>query len=179
MLVRFSTFLALTLAAPLAAQAPTSTPSPAPRTEDVSTIEGIIAALYASISGPKDVERDWDRLRTLFVPDARMMPTGRRQNGERVRLVWDIEEYIKAAGPGLKQNGFYEREISSRVDRFGQVAHVFSTYESRFTPEDPKPFQRGINSIQLWNDGSRWWILSVFWQGESEAAPIPAEYLPK
>ena len=75
-------------------------------------------------------------------------------------------------------NGFFEREIASRVEQYGRVVHVFSTYESRHAPEDPEPFMRGINSFQLWNDGTRWWVVSILWEGERAANPIPARYLP-
>ena len=151
--------------------------APAPRSSDVATLDGIIDALYASISGPAGAERDWPRFRTLFVPDARMMPTGRRQDGTGVRRVWTLDEYIATAGPQLKSGGFFEREIARRTDRFGNVVHLFSTYESRRKAEDPQPFMRGINSIQLWNDGARWWIITVFWENESPTVPIPAQYL--
>ncbi|PYS40548.1 MAG: hypothetical protein DMF71_13055, partial [Acidobacteria bacterium] len=77
----------------------------------------------------------------------------------------------------LEQNGFFEREVSRRVEKFGNIAHVFSTYESRHKLDDAKPFARGINSIQLMNDGSRWWIVTIFWQSEDEKNPLPAEYL--
>lgn len=149
----------------------------APRPSDVATLDGIIDALYASISGPAGQERDWPRFRTLFVADARMMPTGRRQDGTGVRRAWTLDEYMAAAGPQLVSGGFFEREIARRTDRFGNVVQLFSTYESRRKAEDPQPFMRGINSIQLWNDGARWWIISVLWENESAAVPIPAQYL--
>ena len=149
----------------------------APRPADVATIDGIIEAVYASISGPAGAERDWPRFRTLFVPDARMMPTGRRQDGTGVRRTWSIEEYIAAAGPQLTEGGFFEREIARRTDRFGNVVQLFSTYESRRKLDDPQPFMRGINSFQLWNDGSRWWVISILWENESPAVPIPSQYL--
>ncbi|HRP09090.1 MAG TPA: hypothetical protein PLL69_11455 [Gemmatimonadales bacterium] len=151
--------------------------APQPRNEDVATIDGIIAALYGAISGPTGAERDWPRLRGLFVPDGRLMPTGQRQDGTGVRLSWSLEEYIERAGPGLMRDGFYEREIGRRLDRFGNIVQVFSTYDSRRTPEDAEPFMRGINSIQLWYDGARWWIVTVLWQSETPQYPIPAEYL--
>jgi hypothetical protein len=78
----------------------------------------------------------------------------------------------------LLANGFHEREIAARSERFGQIMHVWSSYESLHNLSDPSPFARGINSIQLFNDGSRWWVLSVYWQSETPTAPIPAEYLP-
>jgi hypothetical protein len=77
--------------------------------------------------------------------------------------------------PRTKDEGFFESEIHRRVERFGAVAHVFSTYESRHA-RDEKPFVRGINSIQLVRDGKRWWIASVVWDTERPDNPIPADY---
>jgi hypothetical protein len=77
----------------------------------------------------------------------------------------------------LEKEGFFERESARKTEAFGQIAHVFSTYESRHAAEDAKPFQRGINSIQLMNDGKRWWIVTIFWQGEDEKNPLPEKYL--
>ena len=70
-------------------------------------------------------------------------------------------------------------EVARQADTFGNIAQLFSTYESRRRPDDPKPFARGINSIQLMNDGKRWWVVSVYWQAERPDNPIPARYLPK
>jgi hypothetical protein len=88
-----------------------------------------------------------------------------------------LEDYIGSSGPFLEKNGFFEAEVSRKTDQFGGVAQVFSTYESRKTLADEKPFMRGINSIQLWHDGKRWWILTVFWQPETPQLPIPEKYL--
>ena len=106
-----------------------------------------------------------------------MMPTGRRQNGEYVRRALTVEDYIKSSGPFLEKEGFYENEIGHTIEMFGHVAHVFSTYESRKLENDEKPFMRGINSIQLWNDGKRWWIVSILFQNESKDHPIPSKYI--
>ena len=91
----------------------------------------------------------------------------------------DVEGFIARAESTFKKNGFYEKEIARRVEQFGQIAHVWSTYESRHDPDDAKPFMRGINSIQLFNDGKRWWILSIYWQQENAAHPIPKKYFLK
>ena len=87
-----------------------------------------------------------------------------------------VEEFIRASEPALRQQGFFESEIHRRVERFGAIAQVFSTYESRRAPGD-KPFARGINSIQLLDDGQRWWVVTVFWQAETQDNPLPAEML--
>lgn len=176
----FTLALAAT-AVPLAAQSTvgaSATPTAPVRSADpadVSTLDGILAALYASISGPKDAPRDFDRLRTLVGPNARFIPTGVGQNGGATLRNWSVEEYIAVAGPSLMARGFYEREIGRRVTSFGNVWHVMSVYDSKFTPEDAAPFQRGINSIQLFNSGQRWYILSVMWDSERAGNPIPAE----
>ena len=151
--------------------------TPAADPKDVATMDAIVAALYDVISGPAGQKRNWDRFRSLFVPGARMIPTGVRPTGEVVLRVRTPEEYIQASQPLMEQNGFFERELSRRVEKFGNIAHIFITYEARPKTEHEKPFARGINSIQLMNDGKRWWIVSVFWQGEDAANPLPAEYL--
>ncbi|MFL5582794.1 MAG: hypothetical protein ACJ8AO_20710, partial [Gemmatimonadaceae bacterium] len=89
------------------------------------------------------------------------------------------EEYVAGAGSRLEQNGFFEREIARRTERFGNVVHAFSTYESRHTASDAQPFARGINSIQLWNDGTRWYVVTIFWEAERPDSPIPPQYLPR
>ena len=172
--------LALTCAAPAAAQtaAPAAAAAPAPRPADVASPEAIVAALYDVISGDAGVERDWDRFRSLFHPTARLMPSGVNREGVGVARSITPEEYIERSGPVLMRDGFHEREIASRSERFGHMVHVWSTYDSVHSRSDPEPFMRGINSIQLFNDGSRWWILSVYWLAETPNTPIPSQYLP-
>ena len=158
-------------------QQTTATPPPEANPADVSSIDSIIAALYDVISGPAGQKRDWNRMRSLFVPDARLIPTGPRQAGGYGSRALTVEDYITRGGTYLETNGFFEKEVARRTDLYGQIAHVFSTYESRHKADDKKPFQRGINSIQLMNDGKRWWVVTVFWLGEDEKNPIPKQYL--
>ncbi len=172
--------LALAFASPVTAPAAAQTPPPVSTAApaDVATPEAIVAALYDVISGDADVARDWDRFRGLFHPTARLMPSG--QNAQGVGVVRSVtpDGYISLAEPVLVGQGFHEREIARRSERFGRIVHIWTTYESLHSLSDAQPFARGINSIQLFHDGSRWWILSVYWQGETPAEPIPAEYLP-
>ena len=144
---------------------------------DVQSIEAIVLAVYDVISGAAGEERDWDRMRSLFAPQARLIPTRRQQSGEFGHRMMTLEDYISSSGPFLVENGFFEVEIHRVTEEFGNIAHSFSTYESRNTAEDPDPFIRGINSFQLLNDGERWWILNIFWTDE-RTAPIPKKYLP-
>src|ERR1044071_8801989 len=77
--------------------------------KDVSSPEAIVAAVYDVISGPAGQKRYWDRVRTLFVPDARMIATGKRQSGEIIRRVMSVEDYITNSGPFLEKEGFFEK----------------------------------------------------------------------
>lgn len=145
--------------------------------KDVESVDAIIHSLYNVISGPAGEKRNWDRMRTLFISEAKMMATGKRQDGTMGKRVMTVEDYVATSGPFLEKDGFFEREIGRKTDQYGSVVHVFSTYDSKRKLEDEKPFMRGINSIQLWNDGNRWWIVSVFWQAETADNPIPEKYL--
>ena len=143
---------------------------------DVGSIDAIIAAAYDVISGPAGKRRDWDRMRSLLTPGARLIPTARDAGKHDVDLapnILDIDGYIARVEPFFEKNGFYEKEIARRVEQFGQIAHAWSTYESRHDPNDAAPFMRGINSIQLFNDANRWWILSIYWQHETAGNPLP------
>jgi hypothetical protein len=152
---------------------------PTPRPEDVATIDGIMHAVYDVISGPAGQARDWNRFRSLFAPGARLIPTGRDSAGKPRMRMLTPDEYAQQSGPMLERNGFFEREIGRVIERYGNIVHLFSAYDSKRTADDPQPFARGINSFQLWWDGSRWWVLTIFWQGETQDNPIPAKYLSK
>ena len=146
---------------------------------DVSSIDAVINAAYDVISGPAGAKRDWDRERSLFLPGARLIPTATvpgRNDVDLAPLLLDVEEYIQRVEPLFAEKGFYETEVARRTEQFGQIAQVWSTYESRHREDDPEPFMRGINSFQLFHDGSRWWIVNIYWQHESAAHPIPAKY---
>lgn len=164
--------------------APQATPTPTPNAPaanpaDVSSMDAIVAAVYDVISGSASKKRDWDRMRSLFFPGARLIPTSPRSTGGYGSRALTVDEYIQRASAIFEKQGFFEREAARKVETFGQIAHVFSTYESRHNADDAKPFQRGINSIQLMNDGKRWWIVTIFWQGEDEKNPLPEKYLAK
>ena len=153
---------------------------------DVSSIDAIVTAAYDSISGPAGKKRNWDRERSLYYPGASLIPTARQVTSDDWQVtsenkiapqILDVEGFIARVEPFFKENGFYEKEIARRTEQFGQIAHVWSTYESRHNADDPEPFMRGINSIQLFHDGSRWWIVTIYWQQESLVDPIPAKYV--
>ncbi|PYI85865.1 MAG: hypothetical protein DMF09_03785 [Verrucomicrobia bacterium] len=129
-------------------------------TGDFSSIDAIIAAVYDGISGPAGRKRDWEWERSLFYPGARLIPTSKPdKSGDLAPQMLDLDGFIARVEPYFAENGFYEKEVARRV-------------------EQPEPFMRGINSIQLFNDGRRWWIVSIYWQQESDVDPIPEKYLP-
>jgi hypothetical protein len=144
---------------------------------DVASIDAILAALYDVISGPAGGARDWNRFHSLFYPGARMMPTRARPDGKADVLIWSPNDWIERVSPLFARQGFYETQTAVRIERFGNIAHAFSTYESRYAPGDAKAFSRGINSIQLLKDGDRWWVMSIFWDAERPDNPLPEKYL--
>ena len=155
-----------------AQQVPPSERVPVPAPGDVATIDGVLAAVYASISGPAGQPRDWDRFRSVIHPDARLIPTGPTASGTRAATILTVDDYVERAGASLQANGFFENEIGRRTDRYGSVVHLMSAYESLRT-EDGEPFDRGVNSFQLFWDGERWWVMTIFWEAESPDNPIP------
>lgn len=145
---------------------------------DVASIDSIMKAVYDVISGEAGQARDWDRFRTLFHKDARLIPSGKNQKtGVTGANALTPEDYIKRVEPVFAKDGFFEREKARRVEQYGNIAHVFSTYESFRKADEKTPFMRGINSFQLLNDGKRWWVVTIFWLGETPENPIPKQYL--
>ncbi len=144
---------------------------------DVATIDSIMKAVYDVISGDAGQKRDWERFRTLFHKDARMIPSGKNKDGTVGARAFTPEEYITRSSPFMEKEGFFERELARKTDVYGNIAQVFSTYESLHKQTDKTPFARGINSFQLLNDGKRWWVLTIYWQNETPETPIPKEYL--
>ena len=138
------------------------------RPEDVSSPEAIVAAVYEVLSGRAGEERDWARWRILYAPNARLIPIEKDADGTTAPSVLSPEEYIASRKSLLSAGDFYEWETGREELRSGSVAHVWSIYEAARTPGG-EPIRRGANSIQLWNDGSRWWILSVTWDAVNAA----------
>ena len=163
--------------APAVAPADPFAAIPPPRPGDVASIDSIMTALYQVISGDAGVKRDWNRFRSLFYPGARMAPTGKNaRTGKIMARYLTAEDYIKSSGPFLEKEGFHEVELVRHVDAYGNIAQVFSSYEARHKLSDPKPFLRGINSVQLFNDGTRWWVSSITWSPEDAQHPLPAAF---
>ena len=169
-------------AEPAAAEVAEMPPAPMADPADVASIDAITTAVYESISGDAGVTRDWDRFRSLFAPGARLMPVASEhgEDGHRTSAVATMspDDFVTRTSDSFAADGFYEVEIGNVTETYGDIAHRFSAYASFFTDDlDEEPFNRGINSFQYLYDGERWWILTIFWQHEPDAGPIPAEYL--
>jgi hypothetical protein len=152
-------------------------PTIAPRSEDVSSVDGLIKAFYETISGPAGQPRQWGRDRTLYVPGVRFVSTGVRKNGKPYAVVSSHQEYVDAVNDSFVREGFFEHEIHRVTRTYGNITHVWSTYESRVKADGPVT-ARGINSVELFFDGQRWWIATATWADETPQNPIPKEYLP-
>src|SRR6185295_10848568 len=144
--------------------------APMPTKTDVETIEGIMRGIYEAISFTDPAAIDWDRVRSHMAPGAQLI---RVLPGSIERMT--IESWIEGFR-ALIENGtlptFWEGEIAQRIDRLGDIAQVFSTYEARPRREDPRVLWRVINSVQLYRSDGRWWVSSILWTRESETARI-------
>ena len=144
---------------------------------DNKSIDLTIKTLYSVISGDKEAERDWDLFKSLFHPDAKLIPSGPSKDGDFQAVYLSPDDYINRSGKWLFENGFHEREIHRVTDIFGNIAHVFSTYEAFRESSDKTPFMRGINSIQLMKNEEKWVIINIYWMQESDFYKIPKKYL--
>lgn len=169
----FLTVICFAFSIHLVAQ-PTNNTAPS----DLTSIDGIISTLYDVISGEKNEVRNWNLFKSLFHTDARLMSIGKNQQGETILSTMTPDEYIARAGKYFTEMDFFEKEIHRTTNIFGRIAHLFSTYESYDSATSNTPFERGINSIQLFNDGERWWIVTIYWTNETDDNPLPKEYLP-
>src|SRR5580704_12827103 len=189
------------LALQVRSQQSSTTPQPAPpplvgslaghpawpsakNTSDVDTAEHLVASLYDVISGPAGKPRDWDRFRSLFLPDGRLgviradaSATVNQPARKSDAFFLTPDMYVERDDPYFKSQGFFERSIANRIEEFGNLVHVWSTYESRHAADDPNPFTRGINSIQIIHAQGRYWVASIMWDDERPGLTLPEKYL--
>ena len=150
-------------------------PSNTKYAKDVRSADNIIAALYNVICGAPGEPRDWERFKYLFGKDAKLIPTGKDAAGKYMYRTMTPEEYITMFSTRIK-TGFFEKELKRETVSFGTVMHAFSTYETRETENGPST-NRGINSIQLFKDQDRFYIVNIFWCAESMGFTLPASAL--
>ncbi|MEO5857414.1 MAG: hypothetical protein ABIR33_00550 [Pyrinomonadaceae bacterium] len=171
-IITISLSIALNAQAPKRVEVATIPVNPA----DVASIDSIVKAFYDTISGPVGQPRQWGRDKTLYVPGVQFVSLSER-NGKISMSVSDHQKYVDSSNDSFVSQGFFEKEVHRVGKRFGNIAHVFSTYEFRSKLDGPV-LGRGINSLELAFDGTRWWIASAIWDDERPNNPIPAEFLP-
>ena len=147
---------------------------PKARPEDVASPTAVVKASYDAISGPPGQPLNLDRFRSLFLPDAQLVSV-RRDTGRAQARFMSVKEFCDMVISLTGREGHAEREVTERVNLYGDIANVWSSFESRSTPDDPH-VTRGINGIQLMNDGNRWWISGAQWEHETPDTPLPPEY---
>ena len=145
--------------------------------DDVKSVDAIIAALYDVISGDPGIPRNWERFRNLFIPEARLIPTSKSKEGKLGYRIITPDEYVELFSTRITA-GFFERELHRKTETYGAMVHVFSTYETKEKRDGPVT-NRGINSIQLFFDGDRYFVTNIFWSAESMGFPLPDKYLDK
>ena len=164
---------AVLLAALLAGCASAPAPSAPPANSDQLQIEATVLAIYNVISGPAG-RRDWRQFEALFAPDARMV-VSTMKDGAPATLVLTPKDYVERSTPTFNEKGFFERPVANRTMHYGNIAHVWSTYEARENANDAKPFMRGINSFTLVRIGTDWKVQSIVWQKETPEFPLPPQ----
>ena len=150
----------------------TGTTAASPESDEFQ-IEATVLAVYNVISGPAG-RRDWNRFEALFAPGAQMVIAGTTDGP----AVLTPKEYATRNTPIFTEKGWFAHPVATRTMRYGDIAHVWSTYEGRAAASDEKPLARGINSFQLVRIGGQWKVQSLVWQQEDAAHPVPATYLP-
>ena len=146
--------------------------------DDARDPHTLVNAVYEVLSGPAGVAKDWDRFRRCYAPGAQLKPVHTAPDDTPVLEMLDVEGYIASRRAILADQDFYEVEVARRESRYGRLAHVTSIYESRRSADGPA-FARGINSVQLWFDDHRWWIISVMWDSTLAAKLRPLAELQK
>ena len=157
------------------ASAASAAPPPVANPKDVQSLDAMVAAIYDVISGPAGA-RDWNRFNSLFAKDARLIAVRAPKEGKPTLVVMTPKDYADKAGSYFLEHGFFEHELSRKTDSFGAMTHIYSTYESR-EAKDGKPIDRGINSMEFFYDGERWWCVEIYWDAERPGNPIPEKYL--
>ena len=122
--------------------------------DDTSSIDGIVNAYYEVVSGPEGFIYDADRDANIHADGAlitKAFPDGRFQRHDL------SAEQAMISVP--YDQAFFESEVNRRIERYGNIAHVWSEFEMRTSPE-ADPYSGGFNSISLYFKDDRWWISS-------------------
>jgi hypothetical protein len=145
---------------------------------NVSSIDSIVTSIYEVVSGEEGENRDWDLHRTIFHPEAQIVTNYLNDHGEYQIDFYDFEDYVNNYSDYFKNNNNFEVDVNRKIEIFGNLAHVFSTFESYKNAEDSTPYRLGTASIQLYNDGDRRYVLNMYYKTESENDKVPNKYIP-
>ena len=117
---------------------------------------------------------DPEELRDLFMPEGKVI----NSNPDLPRAL-NVEQFIdlqQAQATHRAATGFYEREQFQKIDLFGNVAHVLSTY-AKLDRSHTEPFALGVGSVQLIKVQERWLISVVAWYDQTAEVQVPERYL--
>jgi hypothetical protein len=172
-------FAAALLVPALHAQTADAKPATTVVCPSAATLDDLIKAIDAAVSGPGNQDRTC--FRALFLPDAHLIPIRVAPDGSATPRILTVDDWINLVA---KRGSavFYERQIKVGVETWDHMAHLWSTYETRTTPDGKPPegkvIDRGINSIQAIFDGQQWRVIQIIWQAQTPANPVPEKYLP-
>lgn len=167
--------LAVTVLAPsLSAQSSDAIVTTVPECLPTTTLDEMVKALDDAISGPANKDRTC--LRQVLLPEARLTPMAPLESGGLAPHPLTVDNWMAMVGT-RGSTPIYERQVKVGTETYGHIAHLWSTYELRPTP-DGKATARGINSIQAAFDGKHWRVFEILWQAETREEPVPAKYLP-
>ena len=168
--------LSLTLAAVLLAPTLHAQPAPAvPPCPSTATLDQLITAIDASITGPANKDRTC--FRALFAPDARLIPVRIAADGTATPHILSVQDWIDAVAK-RGSTILIEKQLNVKTETWAHLAHLWSTYETKIGEGPKTAGDRGINSIQAVYDGKQWHIQEIVWQAETPTDPVPEKYLP-
>jgi hypothetical protein len=146
----------------------------------MSDFRQMTAALYRVLS-VAPAQRDWEALRPLYHPEARLVRTGVGPDGKPFVHVFTLDAYIENIRQLLDdETRFSEVEIAQESVVFGNVARLTSVYE--FSWQSPKETRRGrgVNFFTLVCEDGQWRVMSIVWDNERPGLALPPEvYAPR
>lgn len=143
---------------------------------DQKALKALVKELYALVSGPGDQARDWVREAELFMPRAHMIRTVVDEDGVARPETIAARDYPANFERKMGGRDFYEVEVHNVIEIFGNIAHVFSTYEAFEDEARTRFLKRGINSIQCYRVDGDWKIAGMVWDDEREGLTMPDRY---
>ena len=143
---------------------------------NVHTIDSIVSSIYQVVSGAKGEARDWALHKTIFHPEGQIISNYVNEKGEYQVLFLSVDEYMEKYKDYFKNMNLYEKDSNRVIEINNNMAHVFSTFESYKSPHDSIPYKIGTASIQLYNDGNRWYVLNMYYKNETKKDKVPKKY---